>query len=347
MGEPSPPSDDAAPDAREAFDLTTRFEIGPYRPGDEAGICRLFKNVFGKEKSLEQWRWQFLENPAGTHIFLARDVRGEVVGQFAGIPVRMKVGEAELVFAQMVDNMVDPDCRQGLKKPGLFASVVYRYVDHFGRVEHEALGFGLPNPQAYRIGRRLLGYSHIQDVFVQVKDLAAASEPPSIPAGVEIEVSGTPAADTDHLWEQARRRFPLIAVRDRRYFHWRYARCPVATYHFVRARRAGEISALLVFKPSYLETDSASIVDLLWPGEDVESLCAVLLHAEVLARLAHRRRIQAMLPANAAEVDVLRSLGYGPEASGFVLVGRTYHPPLTLDWVRERWWYTFGDFDLV
>ena len=68
---------------------------------------------------------------------------------------------------------------------------------------------------------------------------------------------------------------------------------------------------------------------------------------ETLARLARRPRIEVMLPIYAAELDVLRSLGYRTEPSGFVLVGRTYHPPLTLEWVKERWWYTFGDFDLV
>jgi hypothetical protein len=322
-----------------------RYEIGPYRPGEEASICRLFRKVFGKEKTLEHWRWEFLENPAGTHIFLARDERGEVVGQFAGTPLRMKVDGEEHTFAMMVDNMVDPDCRQGLKKPGLFASIVYRYVEHFGRVEHEALGFGLPNPQAYRIGRRLLGYSHIQDTFVYVKDLALAPAPAPPPS--DVTVAGAPEADHDRLWRRASPRFPLAAIRDRRYLDWRYTCCPVATYHFVSARRGGELRAVLVLKPSYLEHDAASIVDFVWPGDDEEALRAILLHAESVARLARRPQIRVMLPPYAAEVDVLQSLGYRVEPSGFVLVGRTYHPPLTLEWVSRHWWYTLGDFDLV
>ncbi|MBI1852789.1 MAG: GNAT family N-acetyltransferase [Planctomycetes bacterium] len=324
-----------------------RFEIGPYRPGDEASIRRLFKKVFGKEKTREHWRWEFLENPAGTHIFLARDERGEVVGQFASTPLRMKIGDEEHTFAMMVDNMTDPDCRQGLRKPGLFASIVYAYVQHFGRVEHEALGFGLPNPPAYRIGKRLLGYSHIQDVVVHVKELEPAPPRLALPDSLEITVSESPEPDHDHLWERARKRFPLVAIRDRRYLLWRYTHCPVATYAFVSARRYRELRALVVFKPSYIEHDAASVVDFVWAGDDVEALRSVLLHAETLARLARRPRIEVMLPIYAAELDVLRSLGYRTEPSGFVLVGRTYHPPLTLDWVRERWWYTFGDFDLV
>jgi GNAT acetyltransferase-like protein len=325
-----------------------RFDIGPYRPGEEASICRLFEKVFGKKKTLEHWRWEFLENPAGTHIFLARDERGEVVGQFASTPMRMKIGDETHTFAMMVDNMTDPDCRQGLRKPGLFASVVYAYVEHFGRVEHEALGFGLPNPPAYRIGKRLLGYSHIQDPLVHVKELPAGpQEPPALPEGLEITVSQSVEPDHDRLWERTRPRFPLIAIRDRRYLEWRYTRCPVATYHFVAARRHHELRALVVFKPSYIDHDSASLVDFVWPGDDVEALRVALLHAETLARIAHRPRIEAMLPIYAAELDVLRSIGYRSESSGFVLVGRTYHPPLTLDWVRDRWWYTLGDFDLV
>ena len=41
------------------------WDVEPYRPGDEAAILDLFRSEFGRERSLEHWRWQFLDNPYG------------------------------------------------------------------------------------------------------------------------------------------------------------------------------------------------------------------------------------------------------------------------------------------
>jgi hypothetical protein len=30
-----------------------------YSPGDETGIVRLFKTVFGREMSLREWKWNY------------------------------------------------------------------------------------------------------------------------------------------------------------------------------------------------------------------------------------------------------------------------------------------------
>ena len=55
------------------------------------------------------------------------------------------------------------------------------------------------------------------------------------------------------------------------------------------------------FVDADLDLDAASLVDFVWPGDDVEALRAAVLHAETLARIAHRPRIEAMLPVYAAE----------------------------------------------
>ncbi len=105
--------------------------IGPYRHGDALEILAVFRRVFGVDRSLAAWRWAFLENPEGTHIFVARLPSGRIVSQFAGIPRRMKLGGGTACFAEIVDSLTDPEFRQGLKKPGLFASTCNAFVDHF------------------------------------------------------------------------------------------------------------------------------------------------------------------------------------------------------------------------
>ena len=56
-------------------------EIRPIAQGDEAQLLRSFSEVFGavdpnyQPWSAARWRWQFIENPAGTRLMAAFDER--------------------------------------------------------------------------------------------------------------------------------------------------------------------------------------------------------------------------------------------------------------------------------
>ncbi len=318
--------------------------IGAWRPGDEASICRRFRRVFGKEKSLAHWRWQFLEPDGGPHVVVARDAQGEVVAHFGCVPRRALVDGAELVFANSVDSMVAPEHRAGLQRRGLFARVVDRYVELFGRPEHEAVGYGLPNREAARIGRRLLGYEPVVDLMLLVRDPAPGNGAAS---GVRLEESGEPAADHHARWARVRPRMGVGAVRDRRALAWRFARCPGGAFRFVSARRRGELQAVAIYKPTSMQDGCASLADLLWAGDDEESLAACLRRVEVLAHVDGRSHVVALLPQASREARLLAARGYRPVASGLPLVARCYRPDLQAGRLRAAWWYTFGDFDLV
>ena len=53
------------------------YEIRAFRPGDERSLLATFNQVFGERdpafvpRTIEQWEWAFLRNPAGTRIWLA------------------------------------------------------------------------------------------------------------------------------------------------------------------------------------------------------------------------------------------------------------------------------------
>ena len=322
------------------------IEIGTYRPGDESSICSLFEKVFRQKKSPAQWRWQFVESGSRPHVSVARDRDGRVVAHFGCIPRRARVGGHEWVFAQSVDSMVDPDCRRGLRKPGLFTAVVRNYVERFGRVESEALGYGLPNRAAYRIGQRFLGYTRLRDVTLFAKEIGRGGERRHA-SSIEVCDSRFAEPDHDELWKRVESRLDVAIVRDRAYSRWRYERCPSVQYRFVCARRAGELEAVATFRDSYLEPGCGTLVDILWSGVERDTLAAVVLRIDELARAAGLRHVVTMLPTHAPELPVLDDLGYRPIVSGLSLVARSYHEPLRLELVSDRWWYTFGDFDLA
>ncbi len=67
-------------------DLTIR----PYRPGDEVGILATFNRVFREvcgegyvDRTLAQWLWQYIDNPAGYRMSLAAAPDG-TIAEIAG-----------------------------------------------------------------------------------------------------------------------------------------------------------------------------------------------------------------------------------------------------------------------
>jgi hypothetical protein len=54
-----------------------------------------------------------------------------------------------------------------------------------------------------------------------------------------------------------------------------------------------------------------------------------------------------MLPLHAPELAILGQLGFRPTQCGHFVVARSFSPALPLERVRDLWWFTFGDSDLV
>ena len=62
-----------------------RFVTRAYQPGDESAILDLFTRSFHTPRSLEHFRWKYLQNPyGGGHISLTFDSDGKLVGHYAG-----------------------------------------------------------------------------------------------------------------------------------------------------------------------------------------------------------------------------------------------------------------------
>ena len=144
------------------------YEVRPYRPGDEERILRTFNAVFAWDnpsyvpRTMEQWRWEFYDNPAGNQIMLAVDARGEVICQYCCLPCFVNLRGEKVVSGQGVDSFLDPTYRQGLKREGVFLRVARKYFQEFAVPEITAFGYGFPNDKAYRVGVKMLKYHEIR-----------------------------------------------------------------------------------------------------------------------------------------------------------------------------------------
>ncbi len=147
------------------------YEIREYRPGDEHAILETFNRCFAEvdptfqPRSLEDWRWTYLENPSGWRIYLAVTEDGRVISQYAGMGQRVLLNGEPAKFSQAVDSMTDPAFRRGLKKPGFFVLTGYPYAENYGGPppDGDVVMWGLPVPPAWRIGKTYLDYELIRN----------------------------------------------------------------------------------------------------------------------------------------------------------------------------------------
>lgn len=334
-------------------DLTIR----PYRPGDEHGIVETFNLVFREvcgddyvDRTLEQWRWQYLDNPMGHRISLAVASDGTIVSQYAGVPVLADTPSGEQRFIHCVDSMTHPKWRAGLKRPGVFVITGLPFSAHSRRVS-DAVLYGFPVDVAFRIGSRYLEYHFLRDIDYLVRDRDTGVHP--APAGIAIESVERIPADIGALYEVVRSEKRLLLRRDYRYLRWRYELNPQrADYQFWTARRDGRLVGFVVLKPAMgLAPDSATIADWM-AGEDDQSAIDALVHIAT-QRLADEglQRSMAVFPEWSTEWRLLLARGFQKTPSSTWLQRRLVYlitgSVLDEQNLQQDWWYALGDSDLA
>jgi len=331
-------------------DLSDVITIGPYEPGDETSILDTFNRVFDQNRTLAEWNWEFRDNPAGLHAFLAKLPDGKVISQFCGIPRRMVVKDREVIFAEIVDSLTDRQYRRGLKKPGLFATTCYKFVDHHGRPDREIIMYGLPNPPAFRVGKLLLGYEFLYQIqfLTRAVESATAGDTDALADGMgtgrEVDVFAEDTLDLYHRFQKAHQ---VMTIRDPLYLNWRYNRpdVPYGKYEF--RDPAGTLFGIAALRHGWRDPPVTVMCEWM---VDIEhpSAPAALARMEACARHAGSERIQVVVQPGAPMFQAFQKAGYHPEDTEFPFVARTYDREfLPLDFLRENWFISFGDFDIV
>ncbi len=333
------------------------IEIVPYAPGDEVGLRELFAAVFKRERSPEEWNWLFRDCPDGFHCFLGRTEEGRIVSQFCAIPARLRIRGRTWTVGQIVDSMVHPEYRAGLKRKGLFACTVDAMVEEYGRPDRELLMLGLPNRPAFRIGRKLCGYVPMQKVHVQTKTIRPDPKVPCVPEEASwkgdrfrLQKVNRFSPDVDLLWDRMAGRFEAIAARDRLRLDWRYGACPdPERYHILEIRTGdGLLAGYAVGVFGYEERPVGIIADWFVDSEVRGAAPALLRVVEDLMAQVSMEWVKVLLNPMSDEARFFEDMGYDLTTTHYHLVSRTYAPEIvTPGWLNRSWYYTLGDFDVV
>ncbi len=335
------------------------LDIRPYAPGDEAGILELFNAVFAEDdpgyadRAEAAWRWEYLENPAGTQVVLGVEPQGRIVAQYACLPATVQIEGRRDCCGQGVDSVVHADYRRGLRKDGAWLRTARFYFDHFGVPEINAYGYGFPNDKAYRVGVKLLGYTPVhapvktlaRNLFAFDDDAACAAGAAREGAVIELEAFDE---RVDRLWSRLEPELPMSIVRDRAYLQWRYTRCPVGDYRVFALTAPGgdELRALCVTRADWGGPPILALAEWMVARDD-EGACARLLeHVVGVGREGGQARVEIWLPTWHEQHRAVAERGFLAEDCHSNLCIVIYAPALTLSWARENWFFTIGDSDV-
>ena len=334
---------------------TPEITLREYQPGDGEAILAAFNRILGQvqvdfsPRSLAEWRWRFVDNPAGGRASLALDEQGRVLAQYAGLGVRLLLEGQEVLISQSVDSFCDPAVRGGLARAGLFVQVGRPYADRhaFDGQGEDRLMYGLPVSSAWRVGRDHLQYSMLSPLW-RLEGEAAALEGLEVDAEVCVQTCGAVPEGVDALFAGTAAGQSALVIKDRRYLAWRYDDRPQGEYLWLRAQRGQELVGWMVLAKGALEGRQALwILDSLVGRGDEVAQRALMAGA---ARQARARGLDtlAQIGTDACrEWEGLQDLGLRVVPSGYSFAGRSYMPRRPVAWWAEHLSLSLGDTDLI
>jgi len=340
------------------------IEIDRYRPADRAMLDGLYRSVLGDEKAdalARRWDWLYLENPnvldGAPLIWLAR--KGEaIVGQYATMPVRLRVNGTEIDAAWGTDVMVAPDGqRQGLGN---------RLFDTWDRNVGAAIGLGLTDASAALFKK--MQWPDLGRVSRFAKPLSATAPdidgnvPGSLlaakravrravarvrPLGGDVRLVAEIDESFTRLWDRVAPRFDFVVRRDAAYLDWKYVRVPHLRYSIAALVREGETAGYVVYRHTVEPRGRVTIlVDFLADPDDPSAMTTLLRWVERAAIDARSDLIRAF-GTFAGFHPRFREAGYlpGNPAMRFVAKINAVDVPPTFYDSSKTWHVTLGDSD--
>lgn len=311
-------------------DLTVRL----YKQGDEHGIVKLFKEIFGREMSLAEWQWKYVIGKPRVYASLAVDSDGTIIAHYGGMPQYM-INSGKAMFGMAIgDVMVHPSFR-GTK---LFKKIAELLPDA-SAPDGFMLGYGFPTERAMRLPEILGVYEKVEDVWESVK------EAKKINNGVRLIYKlfqlNFDDERIDTLWDSLKDRFNLSVIRNRTYLQRRYNENPLFTYELwgIRRRWQQKLTGLVVVRR---DGEDLLLIDFLCPLQQLEALFQKI---ENYAIVSGCKRLRLWHPEYLS--NRLTQIGFTVGKSG-TCIPRTTHPAwLKKDEIKGRFFYTMGDTDFL
>ncbi|MEM9557023.1 MAG: hypothetical protein AAGC60_22385 [Acidobacteriota bacterium] len=324
------------------------YLVRSYREGDETSILDLFAPAFHTSRSLDHWRWKFLDNPyGGRRITLATTGDGRLAAHYAGYPALFTEAHdghlVDIPVLQIGDTMTDPAFRAHGRGP---TSLLGRSVRHFYAAYCEnAVGFnyGVNTGNIQRFSLRFVGAERVEEIPFRRRD----GSPPATTGHYAVARRHSVDGAFDRLFRRAAPAYGALLRRDQIALRWRYLDCPDRPgFVLLAARRWRRLVAWAVFRRV---GDELRWVDALTTPRHAGAAADLLAAALHLPEHAGVEEVTAWFPDRPAwwhrQVEAL-GLVRAPEPDDLALMTVPHQRPDAADRLRHAY-YTRGDSDLA
>ncbi len=312
----------------------SKWYIREYKPEDAESIRKLFVEVYHKSLPSEVLIWKFHKNPAGQGIVMVAEDSNKIVGQFALMPMWLRLGNEVVLGAQSLDTMTHPSYRN----QGMFILLAKACMTLAKNKGIEVL-YGFPNEYSYHGFVNRLNWDYVGSIPNWVRVLKSdgfTSYPslirqimslglPFLPIGhsnfrgIEIRVEAPIKDEVVSLVNSTFRdkESEICRVeRSKEWVKWRFDPASQRHYVWFSAYRDGKLAACAVLRISDWAT-CTPVVDVL--GVDTRAL-------EIVVSKATRYAKQIGLPLVAAVTNytnverALKSCGYFRRGSSPLII---------------------------
>jgi hypothetical protein len=134
------------------------FVVRPTRESDARELNELYVKVGGRPRTVEQWRWEWLEGPRGPapSWVVIESASGRIAGHHGLIEVPLRCDERRLRAARTENTMVDPALREAFYYPAVEAQLLKEYRERYD-VLFTAAGKSVQAAMRRRLGYRPVG----------------------------------------------------------------------------------------------------------------------------------------------------------------------------------------------
>lgn len=248
----------------------SKFSFRKYAPGDDDEINRLYFEVTGRQRTTEQYRWQWHEAPGGTgEIWLieAEEKSGEatIIGHHGIMPIHFSSGAQNLLAGKTENTMVHPAYRPKILYPRYERHFLSEYENKFDLLfstmgpaaalrQRMALGYkadkrwthyawalnsgALPSLLASGISHRTnsplasgaVNLANIGASFLRLLKIRTGRNLKTLPLACLNSSEAMCHPFFDCFWGSARNKYVLTPTRNREDLAWRFWKNPYATY---------------------------------------------------------------------------------------------------------------------
>ncbi len=352
--------------------------IRPYRESDEAQLVSLFASVFGRHRSVGWWRWKLKGLPAPVeNVWVAvSETDGQVVGQYAGIPVRLQSRGVVRDVMVSVDTMTAPDFR----RRGVLSALGTAAYASWAQAGVAAV-LGLPNEQW---GSRTVALGWVRlfplawmRVLLRWERVARSGRVPAAirpgavllaslasrprrevwrrhlartAEGIEVREIKFAGAEVDDIWSSVSPQYANLLVRDSKWVNWRYLQAHDGAYKTLIAYAGGEPAGYLAYRwAEEGERLTGYLADLFTAPGAKRVASALMLGALDDLWVRGAGAVLATASPGSALDGLLRLGGFRRGRGAFSFDMAPLDPRLDVAWLSkpQNWMLTGGDFDVV